>query len=452
MPPRRRGIPKPLIAFGATIVALLLCEVTTRIVLRIQGNPYSGWETIKEAQGVLEDVTGSFRGAGLPPRDRSETNTSDGEPAETKPASGTPRYSVHPYTGYAAPYGYEHVEELLAERAAGEGAEDESVYTVLYLGGSVAAGFGGAGAKELERHLRSSLGLDEVRRLRFAVPGFKQPQQLTQLAYLLSIGIQPDLVVNLDGLNEVRIPESNVQRGLRATFPSISHWLHVARGGRGASIEDIEVLMAVRDRQLEAASLAERILSGRLHYSAILGRYMTSRMNDARAKWSAAQEGYVDQLAKKAHQRQESLPDQALDAARNASIECWYESSLTMHHLCEARGIRYIHLLQPTLHDPESKPISPEEHKVGIGTKGLNRHVVEGYPRLREGIARLCAEGVEAYDMTSVFAGEEETLYIDSCHLNLPGNILLARAVVSAMELPLLPVPPGLRQTLGKGR
>ena len=448
--PRRRGVAKPIVALGTTIVALILCEAAARIVLRIQGTPYSGWETVKQARGVLEEVTGSFRGAGDSRRGPTGAKSSDGEPAEAVPEDTTPRYSVHPYTGYGAPFGYQHVDDLLAENAARE--EDDSVYTVLYLGGSVAVGFSNSGAKELERHLRSALDLGEIRRLRFAVPGFKQPQQLTQLAYLMSIGIQPDLVVNLDGLNEVRIPEGNVRHGLRATFPSVSHWLHVARAGRGTPIEDVDVLMAVRSRQLEAASLAERVLSGHLHYSAILGRYMTRRMNEARARWAAAQEDYVDHLAKRALNRPAKVPDEVLDAAREASIECWYESSITMHHLCEARGIRYIHLLQPTLHDPGSKPISREEQEVGIGTGELNRDVVEGYPLLREGIARLRSEGVEAYDMTAAFSERVETLYVDSCHLNLPGNILLARAVVSAIGLPLLNEPPALRKTLGKGR
>ena len=36
-----------------------------------------------------------------------------------------------------------------------------------------------------------------------ALFGYKQPQQLTTLAYLMSIGGQFDLVLNIDGFNEV---------------------------------------------------------------------------------------------------------------------------------------------------------------------------------------------------------------------------------------------------------
>ena len=51
-------------------------------------------------------------------------------------------------------------------------------------------------------------------------------------------------------------------------------------------------------------------------------------------------------------------------------------ASLAEHHLCEPRGILYLHVLQPTLHDPGSKPITPEEQEKGIGDDLLKPAVV----------------------------------------------------------------------------
>ena len=53
--------------------------------------------------------------------------------------------------------------------------------------------------------------------------GYKQPQQLLVLAYFLSIGQPFDLVVNIDGFNEVALSSLNDQRGLDISMPSVMH-------------------------------------------------------------------------------------------------------------------------------------------------------------------------------------------------------------------------------------
>jgi len=37
-------------------------------------------------------------------------------------------------------------------------------------------------------------------------PGYKQPQQLLALAYFLSLGAEYDLIINLDGYNDIVLP------------------------------------------------------------------------------------------------------------------------------------------------------------------------------------------------------------------------------------------------------
>ena len=53
--------------------------------------------------------------------------------------------------------------------------------------------------------------------------GYKQPQQLLVLSYFLSIGQTFDLVVNIDGFNEVALSSLNHQRGLDISMPSAMH-------------------------------------------------------------------------------------------------------------------------------------------------------------------------------------------------------------------------------------
>ena len=61
--------------------------------------------------------------------------------------------------------------------------------------------------------------------VRVALGGYKQPQQLIALNYLLTLGAHFDIVVNIDGFNDIVIPvTSNLSKGVFPFFPS--HWYH----------------------------------------------------------------------------------------------------------------------------------------------------------------------------------------------------------------------------------
>src|SRR5262249_42955698 len=72
------------------------------------------------------------------------------------------------------------------------------------FGGSFAAGMCAYAAKELHEVL-SRPGKD-AHIVCLAAGGYKQPQQLLTLAYLLAQGARFDVVLNVDGFNEVALP------------------------------------------------------------------------------------------------------------------------------------------------------------------------------------------------------------------------------------------------------
>ena len=107
------------------------------------------------------------------------------------------------------------------------------------------------------------------------------------------------------------------------------------------------------------------------------------------------------------------------------SVEVWYQSSLLVQALCRDRGIRYVHALQPAL-ATGSKPPTPEERERGLAREGRTRSVAEGFTMLRARGEALRAAGVEFHDLTEIYAGIEETIYIDACHVGDKGNQILA--------------------------
>ena len=105
--------------------------------------------------------------------------------------------------------------------------------------------FGGSFAVGLYRQARSrlverlaSIGETAVP-INFSKGGYKQPQQLMILAWLLAQGAELDVVINVDGFNEVAVPTAeNVSRGVNPFFPRQWH-------KRARSVIDLESVVQV---------------------------------------------------------------------------------------------------------------------------------------------------------------------------------------------------------------
>ena len=411
-----------LITLGV-LMGLAVAEGGLRLYLKVTGKPAPDMGGVaREIQTILEGMTGLAEGVTL---DRS---------GPVRPSKAL--YMLHPYAGFMPRVG---AKRLIDCAAWFSGAESEDTYDVFLFGGSVAAGFSSNGVEDLLAAVEASPESSgkPIRFESFAVPAHKQPQQLLILTYLYSLGARPDLVINLDGLNELRIGRVNGSRGLATSFPAVGHWSSLAGEDLASSPAVLDQLLEIRRIQSEAATLGHRALENGWCNSAVVGLTVHSRLRSARAEWARAQAALEELLAQDQGQSGQPGygPRLGVKDSLEAALKCWRESSLAMHELCTARGARYLHLLQPTLHDEGSKPVTDKEHSVGIGANGLDQSVVSGYPRMREGLAALAARGVEALDTSDAFAGVDETIYVDSCHFGRRGGQLLAQRVIELLDL-----------------
>ena len=155
------------------------------------------------------------------------------ETGETGAADGAPSWMkaeiLHPYQGFVQnpdgagdPEHHPVSEYGFVDRAPPIHQRAEDRLIVGIFGGSVAEVFGLQGTPALEAGLRSlpELAEHEVVFVRAGLSGYKQPQQLITLTYLLSLGAQFDLVINLDGFNEVALyPTRNALQDWPITSP-----------------------------------------------------------------------------------------------------------------------------------------------------------------------------------------------------------------------------------------
>jgi hypothetical protein len=134
---------------------------------------------------------------------------------------------VHPYVGYvfnsrgdrthaAETFGYVHNSHPLPLAGSAEQVN------ILVTGGSVAAGLAGGGFLERAYYRRFPEAAARRKPVIFsaAIPGYKQPQQALALAFVLSVGAKFDVVINMDGYNEVALPYvENYLGGYYQFFP-----------------------------------------------------------------------------------------------------------------------------------------------------------------------------------------------------------------------------------------
>ncbi len=348
--------------------------------------------------------------------------------------------TLHPYLGFTRDPEPGDGTEARAEAPASESATpfEERLFfepstervVIGVLGGSVAdiVAAGGAGLAVELRKVDRFAGR-EIEVVSLAQGGFKQPQQLTLLAYLLALGAHFDLVLNIDGFNEVALPATElVPRGVFPFFPrgwdqrvgpldsKARRVAAEARRGRGRRRILARRFSAWPWRASHAAALAWQALDARAAQDIASAELslLEARSDDVTYGSHGPRRGYG------------SPAEMYEDLAR-----FWYRSSLQLYYLCRSQGIEYRHFLQPNQYPEGAKPITAEQAAgTWLPDHPYRQAAEQGYPWLIRFGHQLADQGVAFEDLIGIFADREELLYVDSCcHLNFLGNTLLQRTI-----------------------
>jgi len=286
------------------------------------------------------------------------------------------------------------------------------------FGGSFAKAFSSEGIDSLTKELRkSSIFSDkEIVVVRAALGGYKQPQQLMALTYLLALGAHFDLIINIDGFNEVVIPPlENIPKNVNPFFPR--NWFMKVQAlpdpVTQSIVGEITYLRSKRGKWAGVFSKAPIRYSVTMN---LIWKYYDSHLAKAISRAQLTLQsykptkvgGYV-MTGPSYHFKSEADLFQDL-----ASI--WKNSSLQMHKLSTANNIRYFHFLQPNQYIPGSKIMGEEELKQAfLEGHPYKKGVERGYPYLVKAGQELVNEGVNFHDLSMVFANKVEPLYIDTC-------------------------------------
>ncbi len=303
------------------------------------------------------------------------------------------------------------------------------------FGGSVAMLFSFHGRDALSEILsaaRPELGSIGVRSL--ALGGYKQPQALMTLNYLLTLGEEIEIIVNLDGFNELALSWfDNYQHRIFPPYPRA--WRQRVEGLSSRSfLRLLSRRDALRKTRVAIARGFELPVPRSLAISNVIWLSIDRQLATTDKELAQAIGDSASAGEHYALQGPFTTADNT-DALLSSLVDVWQRSSLQMHHLSRANGITYCHFLQPNQYDLGGKPLSAEEAKVAIHQESPYQEAIKlGYPMLRKAGQALKAAGVCFADLSTVFAKIEEPLYTDDCcHFNRTGSRIVAAAVAKVV-------------------
>lgn len=244
-----------------------------------------------------------------------------------------------------------------------------------------------------------------------AIRGGKQPQQLFKLMYLLMLGERYDIVVNLDGFNEIALPiVENLPLGNHALYPRAY----------------TRLVQSVAGGALTSCIPSANSHIDRLSYIPPLEVWYLIEIHRCHAAVEFAGNVAQDPIT-----RISRFEPSTEEAFVQRSIAVWRESSLAIARLAPAYGFRYVHVLQPNQYVAGSKPLSDQERAQAHRQTPYARAIQDHYATLRGDFLSQEAQSLFV-DMRPAFRDVQATLYRDTCcHLNNLGVAMLVEKIAN---------------------
>tara|TARA_A100001037_G_scaffold306535_1_gene352440 strand:- start:3617 stop:4801 length:1185 start_codon:yes stop_codon:yes gene_type:complete len=264
-----------------------------------------------------------------------------------------------------------------------------------------------------QKALNQKFKTDRFKVINAAIPGGKQPQQLFKFNYLLLNGYTFDIVLNLDGINELalsiaeNIPIKNniiyprqFSRQIKAFNTNISCTINSNKSIHDKSIFPIKELY-----NLFIIYSCHKKIYG-IENQIDEDFYNLSKFKD---------EGFNVKLAK--------------------VVNLWKRSSNMISDLSKNYNFKYIHVLQPNQYFKDSKLLTKKEKEISNFTKYSNP-ISKYYEKFN-------IDEVQAkykFDSRYIFKSNNENLYRDyCCHLNNRGMYLLSHNIIEKFEEVFIP-------------
>ena len=418
--PRMRRLRRALL-FGLWL--WLVCEVGAWATISTLENQATSHAVLRSRQLSLADQELRARREGINPRKRTRADRS----LEFR----------HPYLGFVskdADKGIQNIVFLMSPELGDPSSAcfQEETFVVGIAGGSVATNLVRSNGRQWIRELEASPLLNGRKAIIvcLANAGHKQPQALISFLFLDSLGVKFDALLLLDGFNEIALHVgAAAKHEMLPAYPR--QW--VTRLGMG--LAEGSLLARFDIEKADQANAAEAILESPARRSWIRqllwywpDRNHVKSIQSLESQLAASGEINVERTGPTRKFRNRRAQFQDL-------VGVWERSSRSLFELCQASDIRFLHFLQPNQYVEGSKPMGDVERAIAVDPEGKYAGRVQvAYPMLQKAGERLAAEGLAFHDLTGIFDGIREPLYVDTCcHVNREGSRLMGKAMLEAL-------------------
>ena len=273
----------------------------------------------------------------------------------------------------------------------------------------------------------------EIVILKFANPAHKQPQQLLILNYFLSVGQELDMVINIDGFNEVALSYLNNKAGTEVSMPNDYIFSPlIALANKDFSSEQLELSLEVLQLKDRLQNTLNRLSECRLATCYMLrwaqAKYLLNQYRGKPETFSQlkTEEGKGSLIYLKRIEKPLDDPE-----ALERIVDLWFNSSLGMNDLLAARKIPYFEFIQPNQYYSTNRQFSADEKKIAFDEKSQYKEgTIKGYPKLLAKVSSLQAAGVKVFNAVSVFDETRDIVYCDNCcHYNDVGDGIFSRYI-----------------------
>jgi hypothetical protein len=411
------------------IVLLTLCAL---LIESISGASYyltnKEWPTHRKISEKREQIKNAYGANRKNTAQRDENN---------QIARGA--YVLHPYLGYVPdPEIFSFRGRPINEHGfSGDrfsSYTDQNEYIVAVVGGSVAQRFVFESGDTLIALLKKipSLKTKKFRLVNLAMETYKQPQQLLAVNYYLSLGGRIDLLINIDGFNEISQVAFLQNQGISYVYPY--YWHELTEGvaplelqalrGKNSLLNEMRYTLIDWFEYVDFSTTFNVIW----FYSDL---YLGSKINQIQVALGQYKSGQDLPCFRKGPF--ENLSRQML---MQRSAELWKSGSLQLHRVAKGGGFLYFNFLQPSQYMPETKTFHEIElHSAYVKDSTPDVDIPEGYPLLINLGKELTKNGVYFFDLTNIFKSVNDAMYADiCCHLTTPGNNIMAENIAEHIK------------------
>lgn len=362
---------------------------------------------------------------------------------------------LHPYFGYVQKPGPDFREGFKYNAAGFISPYDypykkknNNQYIIGVFGGSVASNYSIYEIQNqiLEKKLKQipEFKDKEFIILSFATGGYKQPQQLILLNYFLSIGQEFDMIVNIDGFNEVTIAKANNENAVDIMMPSTNHVVPLTNiANNSLSTKSIQAMLKINDSKDKLKDALETLEKCQVAYCyALTSIYVQNLATTYRKNVKIFDKERKKAAQQAAGETEASIvyfyaqnPELEESELYDKMAENWQKTSIMMQQIAANNNILYFHVLQPNQYYPTNKVYSEAEKKIAFDSDSPFREATElGYPILLSKIDNLKQNGVNFFNGVKILDDAQEIVYIDSCcHYTQTGENILSEFIANSI-------------------